>query len=65
MKQLARFSELPSRTEFHLNGNTYVKRSTSTADLPAYGRWFRFRASELCVVGRHSRLADDYFARKV
>lgn len=62
-QQLVRFGELPPKSEFHAGGNTYVKRSTRTADLPRYARWFYFSPKELCIVGLHSRLAQDYFAK--
>lgn len=59
--QYAHFSELPARALFTLNGNQYRKRSTRTAEIvkPASyaGAWFYFRARELVIVGRHSRIA--------
>ena len=57
-KQYVYFEELPLKTEFHLNGNTYRKRSSRTADLPEYNRWFYFGRRELVIVGTHDRIEE-------
>lgn len=56
MRQYAYFDELPPKAEFVLNGNKCVKRSTRTADLVEYNRWFYFGKQELCIVGNYCRL---------
>jgi hypothetical protein len=61
MSQFAYFSELPINAFFSYNGNLCKKRSTKTADLVKYKRWFYFGKTDLCIVGIHSRLHKDYF----
>jgi len=62
-RQYAHFAELPLHTLFVMNGNLCKKVSTRTAQLVEYGRTFYFGKRELCIVGSHSRLANDYFTR--
>tara|TARA_R110000764_G_scaffold217351_1_gene304479 strand:- start:41 stop:298 length:258 start_codon:yes stop_codon:yes gene_type:complete len=59
--QYVYFKELPVGTLFSLNGTRFSKRSTKTAALVEFNRWFYFRQKDLCVVGKYSRLAADYF----
>ena len=61
MKQYAYFVELPIKTEFVLNGNLCVKRSTRTLFLPEFNRWFYTGKRELCIVAPYCRLSSDYF----
>lgn len=56
MSQYVYFDELPVKSEFWLNGNKWVKRSSRTAYLPDYDRWFYFGKKELVVVNKHSRI---------
>lgn len=58
MKQYAYFNELPLGTEFHLNGNRYIKKSSKTGFLTEYSRIFYFKQKELVIVGLHSRLGE-------
>lgn len=60
-KQYVYFEELPVNAVFSLAGNSWVKRSSRTADLPEYDRWFYMGKWDLCIVGNYSRLSDDYF----
>ena len=62
--QYAYFKELPVGTLFSLNGTRYSKRSSRTAALVEFDRWFYFGQKDLCVVGKYSRLAADYFTEK-
>lgn len=59
-RQYAYFNELPVKTVFNLNGNTWIKRSTRTAEIVdpgCYaGMWFYFGKRDLCVVNTYSRL---------
>ena len=59
--QYAYFNELPIGASFVSNGNQCRKRSTRTAELIDFKRWFYFSAKELCIVGKHSRLDQNYF----
>jgi len=59
--QYVYFKELPVGTLFSLNGTRFSKRSTRTAALVEFDRWFYFGQKDLCVVGPYSRLAADYF----
>lgn len=51
MKQYVYFRDLPVGAEFVLNGNRCKKRSSRTADLVEYDRWFYFGQRDLCIVG--------------
>ena len=62
--QYAYFKELPVGALFSLNGTRYSKRSSRTAALVEFDRWFYFGQKDLCVVGKYSRLAADYFTEK-
>lgn len=55
-QQYVYFSELPIKAEFYRNGNLWIKRSSRTAYLPEYDRWFYFREKDLCIVGNHDRV---------
>lgn len=55
-QQYAYFKELPIGTEFHRNGNRWVKKSTRTAFLVEYNRVFYFLQNDLCIVGIHDKL---------
>ena len=57
----AYFNELPVKCEFSLNGNKCKKRSTMTAELIEFNRWFYFSKHDLCVVNDYCRLDKDYF----
>lgn len=65
-KQYAYFSDLPVGTEFIVHGNACKKISTRTAsiDSPIAAGTFYYRNSDLCIVGRHTRLSADYFGGK-
>jgi hypothetical protein len=58
----AYFNELPVACEFSLNGTKFIKRSTRTAKLVEFNRWFWFGSRDLCIVGKYSRLSKDYFS---
>lgn len=45
-RYLVSFSQVSVGAEFNSNGNKYRKRSTRTADLLEYNRWFYFRQNE-------------------
>lgn len=62
-KQYAYFSELPVGTEFTAHGNACKKISTRTASIssPIAAGTFYYCNSDLCTVGRHTRLSADYF----
>ena len=62
--QYAYFKELPVGALFSLNGTPFSKRSSRTAALVEFDRWFYFGQKDLCVVGKYSRLAADYFTEK-
>ena len=62
--QYVYFKELPVGTRFSLNGTRFSKRSSRTAALVEFDRWFYFGQKDLCVVGKYSRLAADYFTEK-
>ena len=60
-KQYIYFAELPLKTEFILNGNRCVKRSSRTLFLVEFNRWFYTGKNELCIVSPYCRLALNYF----
>ena len=66
-KQFAHFSKLPLNTHFSLNGNTFKKRSTRTAEIVKpheySGTWFYFRKKQLVIVDLHSLLEEKYHDR--
>lgn len=55
-RMYAHFEDLPIGTIYHSNGNTWRKRSTRTADLIGYNRWFYWGKKELAIVGEYSKL---------
>ena len=62
-QQYIYFRELPINASFSFNGNKYRKQSTRTAKLLEYSRVFYFGQRDLCIVGRHNRLATGYFEK--
>jgi len=46
----AAFSRLPVGTVFARNGNRWIKKSTRTAFLPEYDRWFYFGQADQCII---------------
>lgn len=50
------FQRVPVGAEFFQNGNRCVKRSTRTADIPEYGRWFHYGKREIVEVSDEVRL---------
>jgi len=59
------FKALPVKTIFKINGNMAKKRSTKTADLLLYSRWFWVGPNDLCVVGRYCNLPINYFTPQI
>jgi len=55
------FKALPIKTIFKINGTLAKKRSTATADLLLYSRWFWLGPNDLCIVGQHCSLSSHYF----
>jgi len=64
-KQYIRLNELPIKAVFNQNGYVWKKKSKRTPQLvdpKEFNKtWFYFRATELCIVGEHSRLHENYF----
>lgn len=60
MKQYSYFNELPLKALFVLHGNEYRKESSRTAHLLEYDRRFYIGKRDLCIVGKYSRLSEDY-----
>ena len=44
------FKHVPVGSTFTCNGNVCIKRSSRTALLVAYDRWFYFSASDVCTL---------------
>lgn len=64
-QQYAYFDELPLKTVFHYNGNTWIKKSTKTAKLVEYNKTFYFAKKDLCIVGVYTRISPEDFKKKV
>ena len=61
--QYVYFKELPVGTLFSLNGTRFSKRSSRTAALVEFDRWFYFGQKDLCVVTHRAHCLEPHQER--